>query len=94
MQLQMVRLCLRYSLPIDNQKIRDIQASMEDISTQLRGKRWSGVSRDVSQASRRLSEPEKLLADIPEEKKPQAQALISQMNEELNAIRAAVEAKG
>ncbi len=84
---------LRYSLPIDNKEIRDIQASLEDISTQLRSKRWSGVSRDVAQASRRLSEPEKLLADIPEEKKPQAQALISLMNEDITAIRAALEAK-
>ncbi|NER52029.1 MAG: peptidylprolyl isomerase [Symploca sp. SIO1A3] len=84
---------LRYSLPIDNKEIRDIQASLEDISTQLRSKRWSGVSKDVAQASRRLSQPEKLLADIPEEKKPQAQALISLMNEDLTAIRAALEAK-
>ena len=84
---------LRYSLPIDNQEIRDIQASLEDIADQLRSKRWSSVSQDVAKAARRLSEPEKLLADIPEEKKPQAQALISQMNEEITAIRSAVEAK-
>ena len=84
---------LRYALPIDNQEIRDIQASLEDISDQLRSKRWSSVSQDVAKAARKLSEPEKLLADIPEEKKPQAQALISQMNEEITAIRSAVEAK-
>jgi peptidylprolyl isomerase len=84
---------LRYSLPIDNQEIRDIQASLEDISTQLRSKRWSSVSQDIAKAARRLNEPEKLLADIPEEKKPQAQALIYQMDEDITAIRAAVEAK-
>ncbi|NET56749.1 MAG: peptidylprolyl isomerase [Symploca sp. SIO2E6] len=84
---------LRYALPIDNKEIRDIQASMEDISTQLRRKRWSSISRDVAQASRRLSQPEKLLAAIPEERQPQAEALISQMKEGIITIRAAIEAK-
>jgi len=84
---------LRYALPIDNKEIRDIQASIEDISTQLRSKRWSSISRDVAQASRRLSEPEKILADIPEKRKPQAQVLIAQMNDGITAIQAAIEVK-
>src|SRR5919202_6593119 len=37
---------LRYALPINNEPVRDIQASLEDIATQLRGKRWSSISRD------------------------------------------------
>ncbi|NES22294.1 MAG: peptidylprolyl isomerase [Symploca sp. SIO3E6] len=84
---------LRYALPIDNKEIRDIQVSMEDIPTQLRRKRWSGISRDVAQASRRLSAPEKLLAAIPEDKQSQGEALIAQMREGITAIRAAIEAK-
>ncbi|NER22582.1 MAG: peptidylprolyl isomerase [Symploca sp. SIO1C2] len=84
---------LRYALPIDNKEIRDIQASMEDIPIQLRRKRWTGVSRDVAQASRRLSAPEKLLAAIPEDKQSQAEALIAQMREGITTIRAAIEAK-
>ncbi|NEQ63936.1 MAG: peptidylprolyl isomerase [Symploca sp. SIO1B1] len=84
---------LRYALPIDNKEIRDIQASMEDIPIQLRRKRWTGVSRDVAQASRRLSAPEKLLAAIPEDKQSQGEALIAQMRESITTIRAAIEAK-
>ncbi|NEP57110.1 MAG: peptidylprolyl isomerase [Symploca sp. SIO2G7] len=84
---------LRYALPIDNKEIRDIQASMEDIPIQLRRKRWSSISRDVAQASRKLSAPEKLLGSIPEEKKLQGEALISQMQEGITAIQAAIEAK-
>ena len=85
---------LRYALPIDNQPVRDIQASLEDIASQLRGKRWSSISRDISKAATILSDrPEELLADIPDDKKTQADALIAQMNDDIASIRAAVEAK-
>src|ERR687885_1101717 len=85
---------LRYSLPIDNQPVRDIQASLEDISTQLRAKRWSPVGRDVTKAATILSDrAEKLLADIPIEKQPQAEALIAEMNQGITSLREAVEAK-
>lgn len=85
---------LRYALPIDNQPVRDIQASLEDISTQLRGKRWNGVSQDINKAATILSDrPEKLLADIPEAKKSQAEALIAQINQGISSIREAVELK-
>ncbi len=85
---------LRYALPIDNQPVRDIQVSLEDIASQLRGKRWSSIGRDISKAATILSDrPEELLADIPDDKKPQADALISQINDGIASIRAAVEAK-
>lgn len=85
---------LRYALPIENQPVREIQTSLEDISTQLRGKRWSPISRDVTKAAVILSDrTDKILADIQEEKKPQAEALIAQMNKDIASIREAVEAK-
>jgi peptidylprolyl isomerase len=57
---------LRYALPIENQPVRDIQASIEDIAEQLRGKRWSPISRDVTKAAVILSDrTDKILADIP-----------------------------
>jgi peptidylprolyl isomerase len=85
---------LRYALPIENQQVRDIQASLEDITTQLRGKRWSSISRDITKAAVILSDrTEKLLADVPDDKKPQAEALIAQMNGGIASIRDAVEAK-
>ena len=85
---------LRYALPIDNQPVREVQASLEDISDQLRGKRWSVISRDVSKAAGILSDrTDQLLADIPDDKKPQAEALIAKMNDDIASIREAVEAK-
>ncbi|HBY79476.1 MAG TPA: peptidylprolyl isomerase, partial [Cyanobacteria bacterium UBA11148] len=83
---------LRYALPIENQPVRDIQASLEDISTQLRGKRWSPISRDITKAAVILSNSaEKLLPDIADANKPQAEALIAQMQDSIASIRAAVE---
>jgi peptidylprolyl isomerase len=85
---------LRYALPIENQPIRDIQSSIEDIGNQLRGKRWSPISRDVTKASVILSDrTDQLLADIPDDKKPEAEALISKMNQGIASIREAVDAK-
>lgn len=85
---------LRYALPIDNEPVRDIQASLEDIATQLRGKRWSPISRDVTKAAVILSDrTDEILADIPDEEKQQAEALLSAMNEHITSIRAAIEAQ-
>ena len=83
---------LRYALPIENRPVRDMQASLEDISTQLRGKRWSPITRDITKAAVILNNSsDKLLPDIPDANKPQAETLIAQMQDGIAAIRAAVE---
>ncbi|MGB7442948.1 MAG: peptidylprolyl isomerase [Coleofasciculaceae cyanobacterium] len=85
---------LRYALPIENKAVRDVQGSLEDIANQLRGKRWSTIQRDITQAAIILSNrTDDLLADIPAEQKPQAEALIAQMNKGIASIREAVEVK-
>lgn len=85
---------LRYALPIDNKPVREVQASIEDIATQLRGKRWNPISRDIQRASSILdNHASELLASIPEEKKPQAQDLIAKASAKIGALREAVEAK-
>jgi|GEM_PF-2771482 len=42
---------LRYALPINNDSARKLQKSLEDISNQLRGKRWKNINRDLKDAS-------------------------------------------
>lgn len=85
---------LRYSLPIENQPVRKFQRSIEELSFYLRGRRWSPVVRDVKEASRVLNaQTADLLAGIPDERKPQAQTLISQMQDTLAQLRTAVEDK-
>ena len=71
---------LRYSLPIDNKPVRKLQKSLEDISNQLRAKRWRNIGRDITDASFVLSaKREQLLASVPEDRQPQAESLIDKL---------------
>lgn len=74
------RALLRYALPIDNKPVRELQASLEDISNQLRAnKRWGAVSKDLSKASRILDKPSQILTSVPEERQPQAETWINEL---------------
>jgi peptidylprolyl isomerase len=85
---------LRYALPIDNQPVRKLQASLEDISNQLRAnKRWGAVSRDLSQASRILDKPSQILASVPEERQPQASAWITELKSGIAELQEVVKNK-
>jgi len=85
---------LRYALPIDNKPVRQLQASLEDISAQLRAnRRWSAVSKDLSKASRILDKPAQLLAGVPEERQAQAQALIAELKSGVNSLQEVAKAK-
>lgn len=75
---------LRYALPIDNEAIRSLQADIEDVYETLRTKRWGALKGDVKSASTRLNfSADEILADIPEEYQGEAEAIISQMKEEV-----------
>ncbi|NEP90773.1 MAG: peptidylprolyl isomerase [Okeania sp. SIO2C2] len=85
---------LRYALPIDNEPVRKIQRSLEDIANRLRGKRWSSVSSDIAAASRVLNiSKSQLLASISESKQSEAEAIIEQLNQGIINIREVAEAK-
>jgi peptidylprolyl isomerase len=82
---------LRYALPIDNQPVRRLQASLEDISTQLRAnRRWGAISSDLKTASRILDQPNKILASVPEERQPQAEAWIAELKSGVDSLQEAV----
>ena len=71
---------LRYALPIENDSVRKLQKSLEDISNQLRGKRWKNIGRDLKDASFILSaRRDKLLESVPDERQAQAESLIDQL---------------
>lgn len=84
---------LRYALPIDNQPVRELQASLEDISEQLRSSRgWSAVSGDISTASSILTEDkDELLESVADDRKSEAETVISELQTGLNALRAVLE---
>ncbi len=86
---------LRSALPIDNQPVRDLQASLEDISTQLRAqRRWGAIAGDIARANRILTDKiDALLASVPNANKAKAQTLIEQIKTELPTLQAANDAK-
>ncbi|MBD2778529.1 peptidylprolyl isomerase [Iningainema tapete] len=85
---------LRYALPIDNKPVRQLQASLEDISTQLRAnRRWGAVSSDLSKASRILSNPAKILASIPEERQSKATTLIDELKSGVSSLQELTKSK-
>jgi len=85
---------LRYALPISNQPVRKLQASLEDISNQLRAnKRWSAVNNDLKQASRILDKPSQILASVPEERQPQAEAWMTELKSGIIELQEVVKTK-
>jgi len=86
---------LRYALPIDNPTVRDLQATLEDISAQLRAqRRWGAVVGDLSRASRILTDKQDaLLASVPDSKKSEARAVIDQLKQVIPELQAVTEAK-
>ena len=85
---------LRYSLPIDNNSVRKLQSSLEDISNQLRGKRWKNISKDLKDANRVLKyRQEDLLANIPDERQSQAEAIMARLTAGMEELQEIVEAK-
>ncbi|WGV28800.1 peptidylprolyl isomerase [Halotia branconii] len=85
---------LRYALPIENEPVRQLQASLEDISTQLRAnRRWGAISKDLKKASRVLDQPDKILASVPEERQSQAKAWISELKSGVDALQESVNVK-
>ncbi len=86
---------LRYALPIDNQSVRDLQQSLEDISTQLRAqRRWGAISTDISKSSKILNtKKQELLASLPDDRKAAGEQLIAGLQEGITTLQAANDAK-
>ena len=85
---------LRYALPIDNDTVRQLQKDLEDIGTQLRGKRWGRIQRDVKNANFLLtSRRGKLLASIPEERQSSAETSLKQLTSGISELQELVKAQ-
>ena len=85
------RSLLRYSLPIDNKEIRDIQSNLEGLSDSLRAKRWGPVKKDLNKVERVLSRGrDKILEAIPADRRSDAAAYLDDLQNGLPAIQEAV----
>ncbi len=79
---------LRYALPIENEQIRKLQASLEDISYHIRTKRWGKVKKDAKEAGFVAKyRQSKILASVPEERQAQAQEILEQMLPEISQLQ-------
>ncbi len=78
---------LRNSLPIDQKELRELQNKIEDTSDDLRGSRWSAVSKATSRSQFLVSNKKNQILDsVPEENKQKATKLISNLKEELDEL--------
>jgi peptidylprolyl isomerase len=85
---------LRHALPIDNQPVRDLQNSLEDISNHMRGKQWSTINNDVKKAAAVLKNKQAdILKSVPSDRQPAAQALLTEIQTSVDALVVSVEAK-
>ena len=79
---------LRNSLPIDQKELRELQNKLEDTSEDLRGSRWSAISKATSRSQFLVSNRKNQILDsIPEENREKAVTLLFDLNEELDELR-------
>ena len=85
---------LRYALPLDNDEIRRLQNSLEDIANYLRAKRWPPINQDVKSAARILSlKSEQILASVPADRQEKATSLLDEIKAHVDTLKELVEAK-
>ncbi|MBE9178209.1 peptidylprolyl isomerase [Oculatella sp. LEGE 06141] len=86
---------LRYALPIDNEAIRDIQKSIEETSESLRTrKRFGAINGNLKRARRILdSKQTEILGSVAQERKPEAEAIVAQLQSGLDDMQMGVEEK-
>jgi peptidylprolyl isomerase len=88
------RSLLRLALPFDNDSIRQVQRSLEDISSQVRARRWSAINSDVTKAETILSRhKDEIIASVPESRRQQATEIAEKISTGLVALKTTAEAK-
>ena len=74
------KIILRYALPFDNDTVRRLQGSIEDLSRQLRVKMWGKINKDIKDAAFVLRvRRDKILAGVPEELQPKAEIFLDEL---------------
>ncbi|MGD1851239.1 MAG: peptidylprolyl isomerase [Cyanophyceae cyanobacterium] len=83
---------LRYSLPIENDTLRSVQGNLEQMSNDLRAKRWGPIDKKAKKAQRTLEKKSaELLVGVPDSFMPEATELVSQIGTGLEDLRLAVD---
>jgi peptidylprolyl isomerase len=88
------RSLLRLALPIENESIRQIQSSIEDIGTQIRARRWNAINNDVAKATTLLTRHrDELVASVAPKNQASAQELVATIETGLQDLKAIAETK-
>ncbi len=79
---------LRNALPIEQKELRELQNKLEDTSEDLRGSRWSAISKATSRSQFLISNRKnQILQSIPEENKEKAIQLVSDLQKNLDELK-------
>ncbi|CDF39778.1 unnamed protein product [Chondrus crispus] len=82
---------LRWSLPISNKPVRELQTELEAAVTDLRGLKWAKVDNHVKAASRLLNnQTNKILVAVPAAARDDASAVLASAADRLHDVEAAV----
>ena len=85
---------LRYALPIDNDTVRKMQGSLEDLSRQLRVKMWGKINKDIKNAGYILnSRRDQILAGVPEASQARAEEILDELTAGVEEMKESAEAK-
>ena len=85
---------LRDALPFDQDDLRDLQHRLEGTSDDLRAKRWSALSRSLSKTQAFLTTRRStIVASVPPASQSNADALLDNVTEGINAMQAEVDAQ-
>lgn len=88
------RSLLRLALPFDNDSLRQVQRSIEDIAPQIRARRWSAINSDVAKAASTLSRhKDEIIASVPESRRSQATELVEKISTDLVDLKTITETK-
>jgi len=82
---------LRWALPINNKPVRELQSSLEAITSSMRGLKWGKVEGDVRKAvGVSKNQREKILAGVPADKKAYAEQQLDIVAEGLPMLNSAI----
>lgn len=88
------RALLRYALPLDSPEMRKVQKEIEDISEELRAKRWRSMRKLVQKAAKELNLRDKeIYGATPPETRAEVETMVADLRQQLAQLANAIESK-
>lgn len=85
---------LRWSLPIDNRPVRELQAFLESVIADVRGLKWSKMDQDMKRAALVANtSSDRILDSVRSEKRKEAEEILERVKSEMPSVDAAIQQK-